>query len=74
MKDSKLQSAMQPQSHKLPFSPRLIEKRQKMGPKRGKMWGEKGRRNDDKRGTKGGEEAKRRGNYDKGGQNVAIQI
>ena len=45
-----------------------------MGPKRGKMWGEKGRRNDDKRGTKGGEEAKRRGNYDKRGQNVAIQI
>ena len=67
MKDSKLESAMQPQSHKLPFSPQLIEKRQKMGQKRGKIgategkiWGEKERRNDDKRVTKGVKGSKKR--------------
>ena len=37
MKDSKLQSAMPPQSHKLPFSPQLIE-RTKKGEKKGSMW------------------------------------
>ena len=33
MKDSKLQSAMPPQSHKLPFSPQLIERTKKRGEK-----------------------------------------
>ena len=33
MKDSKLQSAMPPRSHKLPFSPKLIERTKKRGEK-----------------------------------------
>ena len=51
MKDSKLQSAMPPLSHKLPFSPLLIERTKKKGRKRAQC-GDKEGRNDDKRSTK----------------------
>ena len=68
-------AAMQPQSHKLPFFPQLIEKRQK--------WSKKGQNLvwkwiDDERGTKrhrGDKKGVKRGrNDDKGGRNVAALV
>ena len=46
----------------------------KNGTKKGKTWGEKGRRNDDKRGTKGVRGEQKMGNDDKGGWNVAAAV
>ena len=74
MKDSKLQSAMYPQSHKLPFSPRLIEKRQKMGPKKAKHGVKRGGEMMTKGALRGSGGEQKMGNDDKGGRNVAAAV